>query len=232
MCGLLYRAAMLTTLATVLLLSAQPEVHDPAPPPLASATDGLRDDVKGEDVSLTSTGPGRVGGALLGTLLAFHATTAASTLAFFAIWGATGMQGLDFCFGSACTPSDRTGLNVAIGVGLAIDALGAVFLLPLGAWLGHERAGGHGSYGAAVAGGAIGVAVAAGLITAGALVLSTGASGNSGSGAGLVLMAVGAVAPFAGAIVGVELSHQASLTPRVGVAPARGGGAISLSWAI
>jgi hypothetical protein len=212
---LLKETAMLTALATALLLSVEPSN--------SVSDDDLRDEAK--VVHTPSTTAGRAVGAGVGVFTASLVTAGTSTTAFFVIWGATGFKGL--CLWS-CQENDATGLAAALVTGLAIDALGALFLTPLGAQLGHQAAGGEGSYGAALAGGAIGLTTGIGLGALGLQQVLTGDGANDVL--GWTLVALGAGAFFTGPILGLELSH-ASAT-RVGVAPTKGGGMVSLSVAL
>jgi hypothetical protein len=201
---------MLTVLATAVLLSAQPLDEQPLATdvPQASQEHGVR----------LSTGFGRSAGALIGSAIGVVVTGALGGVVFVGGWLVmTGTQ-----------LSLEHGFLEAIIASCVTDVLGALLLVPLGAWLGHKVAGGQGNYAAALAGSGAGITVGAALITGAALLID---KHQGGSGA-LLLAAIGATTFIAGPLIGLELSHQASV-PRVGLGPiAHGGGMVSLAWEI
>jgi hypothetical protein len=201
--GLLCAAGMLAPLAVALLTASSVEASP-------EYDDGTAD---------TSSPVARVGASTAGALAATLAVGVSSFVAFFGIWAATGFDGLG-------NGRDMTGFWAAIGTGAALDVLGGVLLIPLGAWVGEQEAGGRGTYGAAVAGGAAGLAVAAACIAGGV------GLGFVQHWEGAVLMGAGIAAALAGPVIGLEVSHHVRTAPRVGVAPQRGGAAFSLSWAL
>lgn len=201
---------MLTTLTVFFLCAADPV-----------AVDDLREDVEQKHVDLSSA-PGRLSGALVGSVIGAAATLAVGAATFALLWVGTGAQLNLFSSGG---PNDGAGIAV-IG-SLAAYGLGAVLLTPLGTWLGHQLGGGEGNYGSAAAGGLCGLAAGAGLLLAGITAANNGSPEGS-----YLLLALAAGATIAGPIIGVELSHRSNVLPKVGLAPTKNGGSLSLAWEI
>jgi hypothetical protein len=227
---------MITTLTTLMLLAVEPQPEAPARPqaeaPITTAPSASTpsDSAQIDTAAPRGAAPGqpsRIGGALLGSAIGASATMVISAGVFYGLWSLTGQH---FCV-VFCSPGENNTFTTAFLLGLAIDTVGTLVLVPLGAWLGHRLTGGQGDYGAAVAGSAIALVAGAVVVAAGIAALSS-ASNDGGRAGASTLIALGLAAPLAGTIIGVELSHNSKLAPHVGLAPAKGGGMLSLAWSL
>jgi hypothetical protein len=205
---------MFMTLALIAAgVSDAPELSPPPPPPAAC--------VDCVDVSLSAGADGRggrVAGALLGSFAGAIVAVGTSTAIFFGL------------FGSAW---DAGALDGLVATAIALDVLGAAFMMPLGAWVGHRLAGGNGSYASAVGGAAVSTLVA-GLVMALGIVVALGTDGLSQPtervAPGIAITALGGVLGLLGPFVGLEVSNASALVPRVAVSPIKRGGMVMLAW--
>ena len=178
---------------------------------------------------------GSVIGASLATIAVLVPTLAVAVVAAIPAW----FDNFDWCSDGTAPCSRRAPkpqpplMSNSATYGLIVFALGSITFVPYAAWLGHSFGKGKGDGRSAFLGSTIGTAVTVALVLAAGAISRENVSNSSASNAAAnALLVLGAVAPSAGAVIGLERSHTSQAIPRVGFVPTKGGGQLSLSWSL